>query len=59
MVCFTFSKLYLNKINLKRKKEMLAKSYVEGAEFEADLSLHLPIPFSVLPTSLPKAIPQQ
>lgn len=38
---------------------MLAKSYVEGAEFEADLSLHLPIPFSVLPTSLPKAIPQQ
>ena len=38
---------------------MLAKSYIEGVEFEADLSLHLRIPFSVLPTSLPQAIPQR
>lgn len=36
---------------------MLAKSYIEGGEFEADLSLHLPIPFSVLPTSLPQSYP--
>ena len=38
---------------------MLAKSYIEGVEFEADLSLHLCIPFSVLPTSLPQAISQR
>lgn len=36
---------------------MLAKFYIEGVEFEADLSLHLPIPFSVLPTSLPQSHP--
>ena len=36
---------------------MLAKSYIEGGEFEADLSLHLPISFSVLPTSLPQSHP--